>query len=96
MLPTGYTPIYFGRPTIYQNPIRLMRESDRLRVLVSYEEYLDKQIKTDHEFNRAMCDLIERGIKDKQVVLTCWCYPKECHATAFLKKLQCLLEEVLL
>ena len=96
VLPRGYSPLYFGRPTIYQNPIRLLSEKDRLMVLVKYEEYLLKRLGEDQDFINAVVELMLIAMQKKKVVLTCWCFPKDCHASRFLEVLKCLLEEVLI
>lgn len=94
VLPSGYKPVYFGRPTIYQNPIRLIHEKERRMVLVKYDSYLVDRIENDRQFNRAICELLEECVINKQLVLTCWCYPKDCHASTFLTRLRCMLAEI--
>lgn len=61
--------VYIGRPSVWGNPFKLARESERATVIAQYEEWLRNQ--------PALVERARRELRGK--VLGCWCAPRGCH-----------------
>lgn len=67
--------VYIGRPSIWGNPFKLEKESDRETVIQQYREWLQKQP-----------ELIQRAKQElRGKVLGCWCAPRSCHGDVLLQ-----------
>jgi len=71
--------VYVGRPTKWGNPFKMRNPTDRIPVIMAYEDWLKRKLKEQPTF------LDELKGKD----LACWCpLDKPCHADVILKILE--------
>lgn len=61
-----------GKDGYFGNPFTLEHESERVTILIRYEQYFYERIEKDSEFKRRVHEL--RGKK-----LGCFCKPRLCH-----------------
>ncbi len=93
----GIAFIYCGRPSILGNPFPITSVYTRDMVVDKYKEYLDTEFKQHKRSDLAreiiaISDMINRGkfpdeVPMKEVVLLCYCYPQNCHATVIKDKI---------
>ena len=64
--------------SIWANPFILKDETDREKVLESYENYIREKLEKDVSLKKKLL-----ALKDK--TLGCWCAPKPCHGDVLIK-----------
>lgn len=73
--------IYVGRPSVFGNPFRQDNDFTRDAAILEYAAFLRHEIQTPcSKVNRALKQLAMRVANGEDLVLTCWCAPKRCHA----------------
>jgi len=73
--------VYIGRGSIYGNPFRMYKESQRTEVIEKYEKYFIDRIINDEHFASAIYEL-------KGKVLGCYCKPLVCHGDIIVAYLE--------
>lgn len=71
--------IRIDRGTALGNPFRMKDESQREEVIRRYKRYLWEDIKVKGPMYKALRFLLIQEAKGLEVLLGCWCAPKECH-----------------
>lgn len=78
--------IYIGRGSMWGNPYKLEKESDRSLVIEQYRKYLFAQIKcgkiTKHDFSE---------LTGKR--LGCFCKPKACHGDVIVNAYEWIMNQ---
>ncbi len=77
-IPKGIECVYVGRPTRWGNPFILDNVNDDVKrdcVIAQYETYLIGQ--------PTLVADVRRTLRGKH--LSCWCFPKPCHADVLLR-----------
>ena len=78
---------YVGRPSPLGNPMKI-GDFKRAEAIQAYADWLYFKVKTKEP---KVCKELERlrkkAIKDKQLVLACWCVPMRCHASVIAETL---------
>ena len=73
--------VYIGRGSIFGNPFRMYKESERKSVIEKYETYFIDKITNDEHFASAVYDL-------KGKILGCYCKPLDCHGDIIVNYLE--------
>lgn len=72
---------YVGRPSPLGNPFPLEREADRDTVIDKYEAWLRQRVTSgDKKVVDELRRLRRLAEEREELVLTCWCAPRRCHA----------------
>lgn len=78
---------YVGRPTALGNPFHVM-DSGRNKAIAQYREWLRGKVDAH---DPVVCDALERlrirAVRDKKLMLVCWCAPMPCHANVVADEL---------
>ena len=69
--------VYIGRPSKWGNPVRLLHEGERLRVIARYRANLVHRLRTGRLTRAELAELDGRP-------LVCWCAPLACHGHVLL------------
>ncbi len=73
--------LYIGRPTIFGNYAEGSAETlaERRKHIEAYTVYFHQRLETDEVFRDGIEFLIEKAIRDSELILQCWCHPLACH-----------------
>jgi len=74
------TYLYVGRPSVLGNPFAMGHERDRDLVIAAYRRWLHARYKQNTNQRMYILMLVDAIKSGSDVVLGCWCHPKECHA----------------
>lgn len=81
--------VRIDRMTVFGNPFRIARYSDRQAVIDKYRRWLWSQVKNRRgKLYQSLKDLLLIGKQNKTLVLGCFCHPQPCHGDIIKK---CLL-----
>ena len=74
--PNGLPVVYCGRPSVWGNPFKMKKESDREQVMSDYRKFIE-----GHEILKRKAKIELKGKN-----LSCWCEDgKDCHASVLLE-----------
>ncbi len=103
----GIAYIYCGRPSSLGNPFRLTTDIPREVAIAKFRRHLWNEIKA-YKYQNKDSELVEEilslaqlcvaeqfldGSPMKEMVLLCYCYPKQCHATVIANCIKWMIEE---
>jgi hypothetical protein len=71
---------YPEKSSIWANPFKINKTTNRKQVIQKYDKYIRKKIKDEH-----LQDKLEE-LRGKN--LGCWCHPEKCHGDVLLKLLK--------
>lgn len=78
---------YVGRPSPLGNPVKV-GEKKRDEAIRAYGDWLFFKIKTkDPKVCAELERLRKKALKEKKLVLACWCVPMRCHASIIAETL---------
>lgn len=82
--------VYVGRPSPLGNPIPLLVEKDRAKVIAKYEIWLREKLENPDSSQSLMFQRLLQRSKQQQedLMLLCFCHPKACHADIIKKILE--------
>ena len=77
--PSGFSPVYVGRPSVLGNPFRVSAALPQDKVAAAYKPYLDRQLASGGEVKAEIAHLATRVRAGERIAIICWCSPLACH-----------------
>jgi hypothetical protein len=85
---------YVGRPTPLGNPWRASDTLPREEAIAKYKAWLNLQWKAGNTLvTDELHRLAEKLKRDGELVLSCWCAPKACHADVIAEAIKAIVEK---
>ena len=85
---------YVGRPNALGNPFEIGRDGGRREVIEKYRKWLTDEIRRDNAGMWMFVSLFDEVHEKGELILICWCAPKECHADVIKEFLMEAWEEL--
>jgi hypothetical protein len=87
------TVVKISRPSLLENPVRLVFEHERGKCIREHAVRLDELYEKDWAIRKELNSLADRVEAGEDIALMCWCAPKECHGDNIIRKVMKIIDE---
>ncbi len=81
------TLVFIARPSLLQNSVKLVWESQRDACIAEHNELFEWQYIHDWAIRKEIDSLAARVRSGERIALVCWCSPKACHGDNYVRKI---------